>query len=251
MHSAIYEGWVRHRRVSPVENSFRYSIFLMYLDLAEVDDVFKGRRLWSAGRFNIAYLRRKDHMGDPAVPLDTIVRDLVEKKTGKRPSGSIRILTHLRYFGHNFNPVSFYYCYDKGGTFVETIVAEIHNTPWSERFCYVLDESRNEGTRNEKRFRFPKAFHVSPFMDMSLNYDWRFTEPGDSVNVHMISLKDGREIFEADLTVERRVITTSNLNRVLVRYPLMTIKVIVAIYWQALRLWHKGAPFYAHPTKGA
>jgi DUF1365 family protein len=221
----------------------------MYLDLAELDTVFRGRWLWSANKFNLACLRRKDHLGDPSVSLDHAVRDLVEQKTGKRPSGPICMLAHLRYFGHNFNPASFFYCYDKAGTQVETIVVEIHNTPWGEVFCYVLDETENKCTINEKCFYFYKAFHVSPFMDMDMQYDWRFTEPGESLNVHMVSYEQEKEFFHAELELERREITGTNLARVLMKYPLMTVKVIAAIYWQALRLWIKGVPFYTHPAK--
>ena len=249
MESCLYEGHVRHVRHKPVQNAFRYSVFFLYLDFDELAKVFKGRWFWSIDRFNIAYLRRNDHFGDPSVPLEQAVRELVEQKTGRRPSGPIRMLAHLRYFGHNFNPASIYFCYGKDNVSVETIVVEIHNTPWGEVFCYVLDEARNEGTVKDKRFRFPKAFHVSPFMDMNLNYDWRFTEHGKTLNVTMVNLEQGQEIFNADLNLERREITGRNLARVLVQYPLVTVKVIAAIYWQAFRLWIKSAPFYTHPSK--
>jgi uncharacterized protein len=249
MESSLYEGYVRHARIRPIRNAFRYSLFFVYLDFAEIDQVFKGRWLWSRERFNIAYLRRKDHFGDPSVPLEEAVRRLVEERTGTRPSGPIRMLTHLRYFGHNFNPASFYFCYGEDTLSVETIVVEIHNTPWGEVFCYVLDEAGNEGTAGDKRFRLPKAFHVSPFMGMSIDYDWRFTEPGKSLHVNMISFEQGQEIFRADLDLERREITGWSLARVLAQYPLMTVKVIAAIYRQAFALRIKGAPFYDHPDK--
>jgi hypothetical protein len=250
MESSLYEGYVQHVRYKPVHNAFRYSVFFLYLDFAEIDEVFKGRWFWSNDRFNMACLRRKDHFGDPSLQLEEAVRQLVEQKTGRRPSGPIRMLTHLRYFGHNFNPASFYYCYARNGISLETIVVEIHNTPWGEVFCYVLDEAENEGTASEKRFRFPKAFHVSPFMDMNIDYEWRFTEPGTSLSVNMISFEREQEIFRADLGLERREIKGRSLARVLAQYPLMTVKVIAAIYWQAFRLRIKGAPFYDHPAKG-
>jgi uncharacterized protein len=249
MKSCIYAGHVRHRRFSPVKNAFRYGLFLMYLDLAELPRVFKGRWFWSAGRFNLACFRRPDHFGDPAVPLDRAVRDLVQEKTGQRPSGPIRMLAHLRYFGHCFNPASFFYCYDAEDRRVETIVVEIHNTPWGEVFCYVLAEARNQAGGNRKRYQFAKDFHVSPFMDMDLQYDWRFVEPGESLNVHMNVLRTGEKLFDATLTLKRREITPARLFYVLVRYPLMTVKVVFAIYWQALRLRHKGAKYYPHPEK--
>ena len=249
MKSCIYTGHVRHRRFSPVENSFRYGLFLMYLDLAELPKVFDGRWFWSANRFNLACFRRRDHFGDPSIPLDRAVRDLVQEKAGHRPSGPIRLLAHLRYFGHCFNPASFFYCFDPEDRRVETIVVEIHNTPWGEVYCYVLDEARNEARGNHKRYQFSKDFHVSPFMDMDLQYDWHFTEPGGSLNVHMNILRGQEKLLDATLTLKRREIAPLRLVSALVRYPLMTIKVVLAIYWQALRLRLKGVKFYPHPEK--
>jgi DUF1365 family protein len=246
MNSCIYEGEIRHARYRPKENRFRTSVFFLYLDLAELDAVFDGRWLWSTKGFNLAYLRRKDHFGDPSLKIDEAVRALVQERTGKRPAGPVRMMTHLRYLGHNFNPATFYYCYDAAGSRVETIVVEVHNTPWGEVHCYVVDERDNMGSREEKRFRLKKDFTVSPFMPMDLEYEWTFTEPGTSVNVHMADFDRDGKIFEADLTAERREITGSSLGRMLLKYPLVTVKVIAGIYWQAFRLWRKGVPFYGH-----
>jgi DUF1365 family protein len=159
------------------------------------------------------------------------------------------MLAHLRYFGYNFNPVSFYYCYDKEDKRVEAIIVEIHNTPWGEVFCYVLDETDNQGTEREKRFRLPKIFHVSPFIDMTMDYEWTFTEPGRKLTVHMIDFEKKDIFFEADLSLFRQEITGSGLALMLVKYPVVTLKVVAGIYWQAFRLWIKGAKFYAHPAK--
>ena len=245
MKSCIYEGRVRHRRFTPVENGFSYSLFMLYLDLAELPALFDRHWLWSARRFNLAWFRRTDHMGDPAVPLATAVRDLVQAETGRRPAGPIRLLTHLRYFGYGFNPVSFYYCFDEQDRRVETIVAEVNNTPWGERHCYVLDERINEGHGRNKRYRFDKRFHVSPFMEMALDYDWRFNTPANRLAVHMANLKNGARLFDATLTLERKALGAP----VLAMHPFMTGKVIAMIYWQALKLWWKRAPFHTHPKK--
>jgi len=249
MHSAIYEGSVRHRRFAPVGNQFTYRLFMMYLDLGELSDVFRGRLLWSTSRFNLAYLRRKDHLGDPAVSIDEAVRLLVAERTGNRPTGPIRLLTHLRYLGHCFNPASFFYCYDSAGEKVETIVAEVTNTPWHERHCYVLPETMNEHRHPWKRYRFPKIFHVSPFIGMNVDYDWRFLEPGQRIQVHMEDYIEGDKLFDATLSLRRRGITGARLLHVMARYPLMTVQVVTRIHWQALRLWYKGAPFHVHPKK--
>ncbi len=247
MNSALYVGWVRHRRLEPVNNEFRYRLFQVYLDLSELETVFSGRWLWSAKRPNVAWFRREDHLGDPAQPLDEAVRELVRSETGQRPVGPIRLLTHLRYFGYIMNPVSFYYCFDARGEHVETIVAEVHNTPWGERHCYVLPSDANAGTPEKQSFRFSKAFHVSPFMSMNQTYGWRFNEPGDQIAVHMENYDRGGKLFDATLTLERRPMTAASLAGVLASYPWMTVGVIAAIYWQALRLWMRGAPTYPHP----
>jgi len=247
VHSCIYEGHVRHRRLAPVENSFRYRLFMMYLDLDELPGLFDRYLFWSSRRPNIARFRRRDHLGDPGQPLAQSVRDLVGEQTGNRPAGPIRLLTHLSYFGYRFNPVSFYFCFAPEGRRVESIVAEVNNTPWGEQHCYVLPESLNQGTAAKKRYQFDKAFHVSPFMDMEQTYVWRFTAPDRSLAVHMDSRENGVRLFDATMILTRTQITGRSLARVLVQYPLMTVKVIAAIHYQAFKLWLKRCPFYPHP----
>jgi DUF1365 family protein len=183
------------------------------------------------------------------VPLAESVRDLVARETGRRPVGPIRLLTHLRYFGHVFNPVSFYYCFDEDDCRVETIVAEVNNTPWGEQHCYVLPQSMNAGQGGHSRYFPEKVMHVSPFMEMDVAYDWRFNAPGDALTVHMENAREGRKVFDATLLLNREAITSASLARALVRYPLMTLKVVAAIYWQALKVWLIGAPLHDHPGK--
>ncbi len=249
--SAVYVGRVRHRRLAPREHVFDYPLFLMYLDLGELDQVFAGRWLWSIGRRNLAWLDRRDHLGDPQVDLDTAVRDLVERRTGRRPAGPIRLLTHLRYFGHCFNPVSLYYCFDESGERLDALVAEVNNTPWGERHCYVLDESAATGGDGDARtYRASKEFHVSPFMPMDLDYAWRTTVPGERLVVHIDNSRGGVKFFDATLTLERREADGPNLARALARFPLITLRVVLWIHWEALRLWLKRTPFYPHPNRG-
>jgi len=249
MKSAIYAGQVRHRRMKPVVHEFSYGMFMMYLDLSELGEVFQRRWLWSSRRTALARFRREHHLGDPSVPLEEAVRDLVLKETGRRPPGPVRLLTQLSYFGYVFNPVSFYYCYNANDTELETIVAEVNNTPWGERHCYVLSPGMDHGVGGHKRYFPDKEMHVSPFMPMDIDYDWRFNTPGENLTVHMENARAGRKIFDATIVLEREEISGRSLARVLFTYPLMTVKIIVAIHWQALKLWLKGAPVHDHPGK--
>lgn len=247
MHSALYTGRVRHRRHSPSAHVFAYRLFMLYVDLDELDQAFRGRWLWSTQRPALAWWRRADFLGDANTPLRTAVADLVERETGKRPAGPIRMLTHLRYFGYSFNPVTFYYCFNEGGEALETIVAEITNTPWKERHAYVLGEPDHADRTGRRRYRFVKRFHVSPFIGMDVSYDWRLTPPGEKLAVHMAVIGAEHRMFDATLRLDRHPLSAARLAGALLIYPFMTLRIIGAIYWQALRLWSKGTPFIAHP----
>ncbi len=248
LHSCLYDGWVSHRRYEPRGHAFRYRLFMCYLDLAELPQLFDRYWLWSARRPAPAWFRRADYLQSAAhdAPLDEAVRDLVAARTGMRPAGPVRLLTHLRYFGHCFNPVSFYYCYAADGHTVQAIVAEITNTPWKERHAYVLPVA--DGARASWEFRFGKTFHVSPFMPMQLDYDWHFAAPGDALTVRMRNLDGGRRVFAADLQMERRALSSAALAHALLRFPAITAQVTAQIYWQALRLALKRTPSFTHPA---
>lgn len=249
--SAIYEGRVRHRRFAPVEHAFEYRVAMLYLDLERVREEFARWPWSSAGSITPLSFRERDYLPDRTKELTEAVRDLVEQSTGERPLGPVRLLTHVRTFGHVFNPVSFYYCSSSDDTRVEAIVAEITNTPWKERHCYVMRPGRDE--EHGSWFEFDKAFHVSPFLPMEQRYRWRFTAPGASLVVHMENHDcdpgSARPRFDATLRLARRPLDRSGLVRVLALYPLMTAQVVAAIHWQALRLWLKRVPFFSHPSK--
>jgi len=250
VHSALYTGWVSHHRRTPRQHAFRYPLFMVWLDLAELDQVFRGRWLWGVERRALASFRRADHMGDPGRPLDQCVRDLVARATGRWPPGPIRLLTHLRYFGYCFNPVSFYYCYDAAGAGVEAIVAEVNNTPWGERHCYVLGAGAAgaAGAPGMRRWLSDKQMHVSPFMPMDLQYEWQLTEPGAALRVRMRCLRSAELVFGASLALRRRPLGARALAATLLRFPWMTARVVAAIHWQALLLWLKRVPYHPHPA---
>lgn len=245
--SAVYEGTIRHRRFEPVEHEFRYPLFLMYLDLAELPQVLDPFPFFSARRRAPARFRRDDFMGDPARPLDECAREAVEEATGARPSGPVRLLAGLRCFGHSFNPVSFYYCFDPPGERVEAIVAEVQNIPWGERHPYVLARGERRGSVLSDELE--KAFHVSPLMGMEQTYSFRAGEPGERLAVHIESRpREGRgRTFDATLSLRRRELSRRTLTGLLARYPAMSLQVAARIYWQALRLRLKGARYHPHP----
>jgi uncharacterized protein len=245
--SALYEGRIRHRRFMPIEHTFCYRLFLIYLDLDELPGVLDPHPLWSARRAAPARYRRSDFIGDPRRPLAECARDLVKDSTGQRPGGPVRVLTGLRYFGHSFNPVSFYYCFEPTGQRVEALIADVKNIPWGESHPYVL--ARGEGRGAVLSDQLGKVLHVSPLMGMDQTYTLRATEPAERLLVHIESRPAGAEgrTFDATLRMRRRELSRALLARTLARYPAMSLQVVVRIYAQSLRLKLKGARYYPHP----
>ncbi len=245
--SAVYEGWVRHRRFEPIEHEFRYRHLLTYLDLAELPQLFDRVPLYSARRRAPARFRRSDCLGDPGRPLDACARDAVAAATGTRPAGPVRLLTGLRYLGHSFNPVSFYYCFDAAGERVEAIVAEVESIPWGERHPYVLARGASRGSVLADEL--DKTLHVSPLMGMDQTYAFRATEPGARLSVQIESRprREEGKTFDATLSLRRRELSTPLLLGLLARYPAHSLQVVAKIYAQSARLKLKGARYFPHP----
>jgi uncharacterized protein len=238
--SAIYEGTVVHHRLEPVEHGFAYRIALPLIYLDEISELCRLHPLWSTKPAPV-WLRRADLLGDPAVPADQAVRDLVEARSGSRPGGPVAVVAQPRTWGWLFNPLSIYFCFAGSGAGIDAHVLEVANTPWHERHAYVLDGAG--------RHEFAKAMHVSPFQGMDQDYHLTINAPGERLSVGLSNHQGGRRVFDAQLTLERRELSRAALGRVLWAYPCQTLAVSARIYRQALALHRKGAPFYPHPRK--
>ena len=244
--SAIYEGRVYHRRSEPVEHAFSYRIFLPLFDLDELPELLDEIPLWSARGRAPAQFRRSDYLTPAELPLAEAVRELVAERLGRVPEGPVRLLASPRFWGHTSNPVAFYYLHGAGPSEpIEALVAEVTNTPWGERTSYVL-EPGPEGLCGS----FAKAMHVSPFMPMEQTYHWRASDPGARLSVALSNHQQGRQVFEAGVELRRREISRATMLGLLTRYPPMTAATSARIYWNALKLKLKGAPYFSHPAGG-
>ena len=248
MESGIYSGTLRHRRFSPVSHEFTYPLFMVFLDINRLPELMKVSRLAGYNRRSWVSYQERDHFGDPARTLRERVGRDAARNGIVLPEGEIFLLTHLRYLEYNFNPVSFFYCYDREDK-LQMIMAEVNNT-FGETANYWLTPSVERAAGDNKRYRFSKTFHVSPFLELSQEYDWTFTPPGKELISQSVSYEGGREIFDSTLKLERREWSRAELHRAVLRFPWMTAKVITAIHWQALRLLLKRVPVVSHPGVG-
>jgi DUF1365 family protein len=248
LESALYEGTVHHARLDATDHSFDYRVLMAYLDLAELPEALDAHPLWSARRPAPVRFRRSDFHGDPDVPLDQAVRDTVEEQIGERPTGPIRLLAHLRTWGWSFNPIAFYFCFAPDGSGeVQSLLAEVTNTPWNERHAYVMPV---HGPDVPDPVRFPKALHVSPFMDLDLDHSFSFSAPGaEQLWIRMDDWRDDDRVFAAELGLRRLPLDRPTMGRVLRRHPLPAQRVSAGIYREALKLRWKQAPFRHHPVK--
>ncbi len=242
----IYLGTLSHRRFTPRRHEFDYPIFMVLLDVDRLPELMRVSRLASHNRFNWASFDDRDHVGDPALPLRRRLEIDAASSGLTLPDGPIYLLTHLRYLGYGFNPVSFFYCYGKDGK-LGALLAEVSNTFGEQRSYWLTERNEIEGGALRK-FRSAKAMHVSPFMPMELEYTFGFSEPGEELAVYMNTIDHGEVNFDATLRMTWRAWSAANLRSALARHPWMTLKVIAAIHWQAFVLLLKKLPVFTHPT---
>lgn len=237
MQSALLVGNVRHRRFTPIKHQINYPLFMPCIDLDEIemlqDKVWAfGTRWWHWARF-----RREDYLGRG--DLKQAAFDKVFELTGERIEGRVEAVVHLRYLGIYFSPVNFYYVYDQSGEW-RYLLAEVSNTPWNERHYYAISAT------SQASWEHDKAFHVSPFNPIDQKYVWRIKPLDKRLSVHLECHRDGKA-FDATLSMQKQPLSSASLLKRLISTPIMAVKVLSGIYWHALKLWCKGAPFYSHP----
>lgn len=252
----LCSGRVWHLRREPFRHAFDYRVHMLELDLEALDEAFAGHPLWSLDRGNLGSFHRADHLrseaGDDACgqrDLAAVARSAVEARLGFRPQGSVHLICQPRYLGYAFNPVTFHLfrapvASSRGHDALEAILLEVSNTPWNETHLYALDCRDSEGPWS---FELAKDFHVSPFLPMDMTYRFRFELDAERFRVIKHNLREGQRVFTARMELERRPLDRAALSAALRGMPPMTLKVIGGIYWQALRLWLKGARYHPPP----
>ncbi|HET6831327.1 MAG TPA: DUF1365 domain-containing protein [Solirubrobacterales bacterium] len=241
--SALYEGWVVHRRLAPPRR-FRYPVWMTLLDMDELPEALDRHPLWSARRPAPVRVRARDFLpGDG--PLADRARSVAAEQLGVAAPGPVRLLASPRVLGIGFNPVSFAYVHEEDGS-PAAVIAEVTNTPWGERHRYVAPW---EPGAHVARAAFAKRMHVSPFMPMEQTYELEAGAPGERLGIAIASRQDGRLVFEARLELRRRELTRGLMTRMLVRYPSSGAATLTRIYARALRMWLGGVRHHPHPRQ--
>lgn len=243
--SALYVGHIRHRRAGSPRHSFRYAMWHALLDLDELPQLHRRLRLWSHNRPNLTSFCDRDHLGPERLPVRIKLDRLLASHGAEPADGPVQLLTGLRVLGAGFNPVSFFFCSDRDEALRQVIV-EVRNT-FGEACAYHLD-CRHSGSATVISGEADKVFHVSPFQPVSGRYQFRITTPGPRMTIHIDVLRDGRRVFDATLTSNRRYLSDRTLAATIARHPHHALRTLGLIHWQALRLWLKKAPVISKPT---
>ncbi len=242
MRSHLLVGTVRHRRARPTVYALEHAVYYLALDLDELDLVDRRLRLLSRNRRNLLQVRDDDHWPEPATDLRATVLAHLRAEGEDPTDWRITLVTNPRTLGHVFNPASFYLCRDGAGT-LRMVVVEVHNTHL-ERHLYTL--RRRSGTDERFVASMAKEFYVSPFIDIAGRYTVHIDDAPARLRIAIALRQDDVPLLATSLVLERRRLTDRAIARVLLRYPLVTVKTIVAIHWHALRLWRRGIPFQRH-----
>lgn len=242
LQSALYVGSVMHRRLSPRRHRLRYGAFWMLLDLDETDTLDKRLSLFSHNRFNLFGFRDVDHGDGKSASLRTYVdRTLIEHNIDCR-GGRIALLCMPRILGYVFNPLSVYFCHRADGS-LAALLYEVRNT-FGEMHSYLLPVSGEAPVVHQ---HCTKEFYVSPFLDMNMTYEFRIVPPDERVSVVVAVDDKSGPVLVASLTGSRQVLTDQALAAIFLRLPLLTLKVMAAIHWEALKIWWKGMRYYPRP----
>lgn len=242
--SQIFSGFVKHRRYQTRHHSFSYRLFMMFTHVDEIDLICSKSPFWSHNKKNIASFHDKDYLPHYSGSMrDRVNQVLHEKGYSAPPSYDIFILTNWRYFGFLINPITCFYCYDNNQN-LQYLILEVTNTPWKDRINYVLP---CDPKAKFQRLKFAKEMHVSPFYEMNMNYHLNAYAAENQISLHLSNLQNSNKVFEATLNLKPQVASKQNLFKVLAKYPFMTLKVALGIYWQALKLWVKGVRYVNPP----
>jgi DUF1365 family protein len=239
--SAIYNGLVSHTRIAPKRHAFRYRVFSLLLDIDEIPLLAKRSRIFAHNRAGILSFHDEDH-GDGR-PLREWLHDTLSS-AGIQADGRIEVLCYPRLWGFVFNPLSVWFCRRKDET-PAAIIYEVHNT-FGERHAYVLPAPRGDGA---VRQACDKDFYVSPFLSQDCSYEFHIEQPGEHVLVSIDESEHGKPVLHAQFSGQRQTLSDRTLALALLRHPLMTLKIVAAIHFEALRLWLKRVPHHAHITK--